>query len=222
MKQHGSQTVWFDTSGEAHTVQVLELAARRFGEGDIAAIVLASQTGRSALLAVPILAPLRVPVIVVTHVPCEADGPGGQFPIGLLRPEYAANQRTITAAGFRIVQGTRPLAPLSRALDWDAPTPECVLDSALALFGQGTKVAVEAAVMATDAGAVAPRVHVVSCAGTWAGLDTALVVHTAYSTDFLLTGDVTEFVAKPRHRVNRRREWESPSWEGDTTPYRGT
>ncbi len=54
------------------------------------------------------------------------------------------------------------------------------------------------------------------------GLDTALVVHTVYSTDFLLTGDVTEFIAKPRHRVNRRHEWESPGWEGDTRPYRST
>jgi len=148
---------------------VLELAAHRCGQGDIAAIVLASQTRRSAVQAIPVFASLRVPVIVVTHVPCEADGPDGQFPIGLLRPEYAANRRAVTAAGFRIIQGTRPPAPLSRVLDWSAPIPESVLDAALGLFGQGTKIAVETAVMATDAGAVDPDVSVVSCASTWAG-----------------------------------------------------
>mgnify|MGYP001765737035 CR=1 FL=1 len=214
--------VWFETSGEAHTQEVLELAVRRCREGDIDGFVLASQTGRSAVLAIPLLVTLHLPVVVVTHVPCEADGPGGRFPIGLLRPEYSAHRQAVEKAGFRIVQGTRPLVPLSRALDWEGPTPECLMDATLGLFGQGTKIAVEAAVMATDAGAVQPQTHVLSCAGTWVGLDTALVVKTAYSADFLLTGDVTEYVAKPRHRANRRREWESPSWEGDTSPYRRT
>ena len=63
----------------------------------------------------------------------------------------------------------------------------------LYLFSQGTKVAVEVAVMAADAGLIPVDEDVISVAGT----DTALVLRPAYSTDFF-TLKVREVLAMPR------------------------
>ncbi len=57
--------------------------------------------------------------------------------------------------GAVIVPGTRPFGGIGRALGWSAPVPVTFVavtfvDKALELFGPGTKIAIEAAVMATD------------------------------------------------------------------------
>ena len=48
-------------------------------------------------------------------------------------------------------QGTRPFAGVGRALGWNAPVPATFVDKILELFRSGTKIAIEAAMMATDA-----------------------------------------------------------------------
>ena len=63
--------------------------------------------------------------------------------------------------------------------------PATFVDKALELFGPGTKIAIEAVLMATDAGALEDGKEVVTLGGTYKGLDTALVVKTCWSGDFL-------------------------------------
>lgn len=62
--------------------------------------------------------------------------------------------------------------------------------------------------MATDAGEVKDGEEVVSCAGTYKGLDTALVVKVAYSMDFFSKFTVEEVVAKPRCRLKGLPEYD--------------
>jgi len=98
-----------------------------------------------------------------------------------MRREYSRIRERLLREGVKIIQGTRSFAPPSRFLRWDYPTPEAIIDRTLEIFGSGTKVAVEAVVIATDAGEVE---EVVSCGGTYKGLDTALVVRAAHSANF--------------------------------------
>jgi hypothetical protein len=64
------------------------------------------------------------------------------------------------------------------------------------MFGQGTKVAIEIALMAADAGLVRTDQDVISVAGTSKGVDTALVLRPANSADFLSL-QVREIMCKP-------------------------
>jgi len=67
----------------------------------------------------------------------------------------------------------------------------------LRTFGQGTKVAVEVALMAADAGLVRTDEDVIALGGTSEGVDTALVLRPANSARFFDL-KVREVICKPR------------------------
>ena len=73
--------------------------------------------------------------------------------------------------------------------------------------------------MAADAGELKEVEQIISCAGTFKGLDTALVVRTAYSMNFLRDFEVREIIAKPRDRVRKSPEYECENWNGDLEKY---
>jgi hypothetical protein len=73
--------------------------------------------------------------------------------------------------------------------------------------------------MATDAGAVDAREEIIACAGTYKGLDTALVVRTTYTMSFFSDFEIVEFLARPRRRVRRLPEYEWENWKGDLSSY---
>jgi hypothetical protein len=64
------------------------------------------------------------------------------------------------------------------------------------LFGQGTKVAVEVAIMATDGGALSGN-DIVAIGGTGKGADTALILKPA-NQSHLFDMRIREVVCKPR------------------------
>jgi len=72
--------------------------------------------------------------------------------------------------------------------------------------GQGFKTAVEAAIMATDAGYLPPYLKVISLGGTDRGADTAIIAKNTFS-QFILGKDkrkrfeVREIIAMPRKKV---------------------
>ncbi len=210
---------YFRYCGEANTDAVLRLARQRLEELGLRSVIIASETGRSALKALEAFRGLDVRLVIVTHYPATTIGPKGEIPIGLKRPEYADRLKALIEHGAKIVQGTRPLAPPSRSLGWNHPTPEGMLDKALELFGAGTKIAIEASVMATDAGEVEDGQEVISCAGTYKGLDTALAVRATYSMNFFKEFEVCEIIARPRTRVHKLPEYEFETWKGDLDEY---
>lgn len=212
-------TVYFGYCGEVNTESVLRAVRERCRQLGIRTVVIASETGRSALRALDVLRGTGTKLVVVTHYPATTWGPKGDIPIGLTREEYSHIREVLAKNGVRFVQGTRPLAPPSRAIKWDYPTPEAIMDKTLEVFGAGTKIAIEAAVMATDAGEVSEGDEIVSCAGTYKGLDTALVVRTAYSMNFFTAFEVREVVAKPRCRIGKLPEYEQENWRGDLEKY---
>ncbi|MEM0037184.1 MAG: pyruvate kinase alpha/beta domain-containing protein [Candidatus Korarchaeum sp.] len=213
------KVTYFEYCGEVNTEKVLFLAKLFCENSNISKIVIASETGRSAVRALDIFRGTNVKIIVVTHYPAEIWGPKGNIPIGLKRNEYSKNLKKLEEYGCRIVQGTRPFAPPSRSIYWEHPTPEGIIDRVLEIFGAGTKIAIEAAIMATDAGEVDEGEEIVSCAGTYKGLDTALVVKTAYSMKFFKNFEVKEIIAKPLCRVKELPEYKYEKWKGDIDSY---
>ncbi|MEM0058115.1 MAG: pyruvate kinase alpha/beta domain-containing protein [Candidatus Bathyarchaeia archaeon] len=213
------RVTYFEYCGEVNTEKVLFLAKLYCENSKIDKIVIASETGKSAVRALDIFRGTNVKIIVVTHYPAETWGPKGNIPIGLKRNEYSKNLKKLEEYGCRIVQGTRPFAPPSRSIYWEHPTPEGIIDRVLEIFGAGTKIAIEAAIMATDAGEVDEGEEIVSCAGTYKGLDTALVVKTACSMNFFKNFEVKEIIAKPLCRVKELPEYKYEKWKGDIDSY---
>lgn len=213
------KTVYFKYCGEINTEDVLYIAKAYCEERGIEKVIVASETGRSAIKALNIFKKAKVKIIVVTHYPAETWGPKGNIPIGLMRKEYEENLKMLLENGCKIVQGTRPFAPPSRSINWEHPTPENVIEKTLEIFGSGTKIAIEATIMATDAGELSEGEDVVSCAGTYKGLDTAIVAKTAYSMNFFKDFEVKEILAKPLSRVRRLPEYSCENWKGSLEDY---
>jgi hypothetical protein len=188
-------------------------------ELELESVVIASETGRSALAALEVFRESDVKLIVVTHYPSSTMGPEGKIPIGLKRPEYLERLKRLQEHGASIVQGTRPLVPPSRTIEWEYPTPEAIIDKTLEVFGAGTKIAIEAVLMAADAGEVETGQDVVACAGTFKGLDTGLVLKAANSASFFSALVVREIIAKPRCRVEKLPEHQYSGWKGDLQKY---
>lgn len=219
MKDVERSAIYFGYCGEINTEKVLHAVKLRCEKSKLNKVVIASETGRSAIRALDAFKGTDIKMIVVTHYPATTWGPKGNIPIGLKRKEYAETSKKLTENGVKIVQGTRPFAPPSRSINWNHPTPESIIDKTLEIFGAGTKIAIEAAIMATDAGEVNEGEEIVSCAGTYKGLDTALVVKTTYSMNFFKGFEVKEIVAKPLSRVKKLPEYKYKNWKGDIDRY---
>jgi hypothetical protein len=212
-------TFYFHNRGEVNTQKALELARDRALELGIEKMVVASETGRSALRTLKVLEGTDIQLVVVTHPPATTTGPKGEITIGLSRPEYRHVKRYLEAQGAVVVQGTRPFGGVGRAVGWDSPVPATFVDRTLELFSSGTKIAIEVAIMATDAGAVEAGETVVTLGGTFKGLDTALVVKTAYSYNVFTELEVLEVIAKPRHPGKRLPEYEQEGWLCEVEQY---
>ena len=219
MNNDEKKVTYFRYCGEVNTEKVLRAVKLRCEKKDLNKIVIASETGRSAIKALDELKGTDIKMIVVTHYPATTWGPKGDIPIGLKRKEYVENLKRLEENGVKIVQGTRPFAPPSRSISWDYPTPEGIIDKTLEIFGAGTKIAIEVAVIATDSGEVDECEEIVSCAGTYKGLDTALVVKTAHSGSFFREFEVKEIIAKPMCRVKKLPEYKYENWKGNIDEY---
>lgn len=213
------EVTYFKHCGEANTETVLQAVRSRCEEARLSKVVIASETGRSAMKAIDIFKGASIEVIVVTHYPAVTSGPKGKILIGIKRKEYTERLKMLKEAKVKIVQGTVPFAPPSRSLSWNYPTPEGIVDKTLEIFGAGTKVAVEAAIMATDAGEINEGEEVICCGGTFKGLDTALVVKAAYSINFFKEFEVKEIVAKPACRVKILPGHKYENWKGNIDQY---
>jgi hypothetical protein len=74
--------------------------------------------------------------------------------------------------------------------------PVLLIADTLRLLGQGTKVAVEVAVMAADAGMLTGK-DIISIGGSGGGADTALVLKPAHQNNFFDLR-IKEIICKPR------------------------
>jgi len=183
------QSVYFLEPGSATTEKTFEVAKKRAEELGIKTIVVASTSGETGLKAVKAFASYKV--VVVTH------STGLQAPdVQELTPQ---NRAKILEKGGLILTATHAFGGVGRAVRRRFNTYQVdeIIAQTLRVFGQGTKVACEIALMATDAGLIRTDEEIISIGGTAKGADTALVVKPAHTHDFFELR-VKEVLCKPR------------------------
>lgn len=182
-----SEVLYFPSAGPDYTRATVEAAVRRAEELEIREILVATETGRTALAAAD-----RFPggqVIAVTY------HSGAEKPFDdPLPPQF---RKKLEEKGAAILTCGHALSGAEKAAAaFGGGAPLAVAAQTLRLFGQGTKVAVEIVLMAADAGLLSGR-DVIALGGTASGVDTALVIAPAHQGEMFALR-VKEVICKPR------------------------
>ncbi len=184
--------MFFEGKGKEYTAKTAGLAVQRARELGISRIVVASNTGYTADEFLSAIGDLKdIKLVVVTHH-VGFRGPGEhEMPV-------EARAR-LAAAGCELLTTTHLFANVERAITskFGGLYPGGIISAALRLFGQGTKVCLEIATMAMDAGLIPAGAEVVVAAGSGRGADTAVVLLPAHAKSFFET-EVREVICKPR------------------------
>lgn len=184
------KTVYFRDCGEENTDTLLKLVKAYAQDEGIKDIVVASTIGYTGVTVSKIFKGLNV--VVVTHH-FGFLGPGKNE----LEEE---NRKKILENGAKILTTTHALSGVERAVRRKFATimPLEIMAHTLRLFGEGTKVCVEIALMAADAGLISEDKEIITIAGTSRGADTALVIKPACTARFFDL-EIREIIAKPRN-----------------------
>lgn len=183
--------VYFERGGPQNTQATLRLARERAEQLGIEHVVLPTNTGQTAVEAAEVFAGSRVKLIAVTlHA--------GRWAV--YTPPDAEKVSAARDAGVQIITATHALmGNVERAIRdrFGGLPPVELISYVLYLFSQGTKVAVEVAVMAADAGVIPVDKEIIALGGTDRGVDTALVLKPSFSSTFFDL-KVREILCKPR------------------------
>jgi len=211
---------YFDVCGQVNTEKTLALAVQRARELNIKNLVVASETGLSALKAAEMLRGSGINLIVVTSAAgTKIEGTViGDLKIGI--PDRKIWDK-LKKSGVRIVRATDPLHNIGAALEHNrVPTMATLIRLSLKMISSGTAVCVSTILMATDNGLLKEGEEVVAVAGSWVGLDTAIVARATNSVNLLKAGSmqIREILCKPR---NPAHSWpvNQKDWVGDLKPY---
>jgi hypothetical protein len=99
------ETLYFANPGEVNTNAIIEASRKRAIELKIDTILVASDTGRSALKAANALKGTAIKLIAVTTPPCTTWGPESDIPSGIVDEKTRIE---LGRFGVRIVQATPP------------------------------------------------------------------------------------------------------------------
>ena len=183
--------ILFENAGKQNTEEVVRIALTRAVELSCP-VVAASTMGvtADALLIAAGEMDFRGRIVIVRG--CSSKHRKG---LNLMKPEVKAD---LEARGAVIVTAAHALSAGERALStgFKGVYPLEIMANTLRMFGQGTKVCVEASVMAMDADALPFGVPVVAIGGSHRGADTAIVLTPSYSASLLDTV-VHEVLCKP-------------------------
>jgi hypothetical protein len=180
---------YFKKPGPGNTEAVLEAVSRRARDRGIRVVLLATCSGRTAFAALEVLDP-GVKIIAVTHV------------TGFREPNHQELDREtrqeLESKGISLLTCQHAFGGIGRGIRNKLSTYQVdeIIAYTLRTFGEGTKVAVELALMAADAGLVRTDEDVISIGGTGKGADTALVLQPANSFHFFDL-KIKEVICKP-------------------------
>jgi hypothetical protein len=207
-------TFYFDAHGEANTKKAIELARKRAVELGIGKVVVASETGLTALKVLDAFPDSEVIVVSSAAGTLVKGSVIGDLRIGI--PDEAILGELLDR-GAKVVRGTDPfwnLAAHTQLVD------VCKLGMMFfKVVCGGLHVCMTAVLEATDAGHLAEGEEAVALAGSFVGLDTAVVAGAANSVNFFKAFEVLEVICKPRRP---RYTWpiNYEDWRGDLERYR--
>jgi hypothetical protein len=182
---------YFEQPGPQNTESTLRAALQRAQALGIRQVVVASSHGETARRAQALFGPAGIRVIAVSI--CHGFSAEGWT----MAPEV---RRELEEMGVTVLTGIHALGDdVNSAFSekYGGRSPGEIVRDTLYRFSQGTKVAVEIALMAADAGVLDMSQDLIAIAGTDSGADTALVLMPAYPRKFLDLR-VREIIAKPR------------------------
>jgi hypothetical protein len=180
---------YFSRPGKKNTNDVLAAAAKRAGELSIKTILVATCSGKTALAALKAFG-ADATIIAVTHV------------TGFVKPDFqeldAPSRHRLEKQGVTILTCQHAFGGVGRGIRKKLGTYQIdeIMAFTLRMFGQGTKVAIELALMAADAGLVRTDENIVSIGGTGEGADAALVIKPAHTAN-VFDLKVREIICKP-------------------------
>ncbi|MFO7568440.1 MAG: pyruvate kinase alpha/beta domain-containing protein [Smithellaceae bacterium] len=179
---------YFDQPGPGNTRAAVEAVCQRASQLGINRIIIPSYTGQSALLAAKLIDPAKIVVVRTAYGFEKADA----------QAMKASVLHKLASMGMAMVTGTHALGGVGRSVRKKLGTYQVdeIIAYTLRVFGQGTKVAVEAALMAADAGFVRTDEDVISTGGSSSGIDTALVLRPVNASSFL-DMKIREVICKP-------------------------
>ena len=172
-----STVTYFTSPGAAHTHNVLKIAAKHAADAGIKTVLVATCSGKTAIDAADIF-PSTVKIIAVTHVT--------GFTAPNIQELSDENRSILEKKGITVFTGQHAFGGVGRAVRNKLGTYQVdeIMAFTLRVFGQGTKVAIELALMAADAGLIRTDETVISIGGTGKGADTALALQGANSACF--------------------------------------
>ncbi|MBU7018206.1 MAG: hypothetical protein HXS44_11915 [Theionarchaea archaeon] len=205
---------YFDSCGESNTEKVLTLAKERAEELGIKKVIIASETGTSALRALGILDGIDI-IVVTSALGTRIKNTGmGDLLLGI------PDEKTFRELKKKctIVRGTDPFHNINASLR--DTTNEKVVRHILYCIASGIGVCMLSVLMATDNGVIEKGEEVIACGGSFLGLDTSCVVKASNSVDLFEDDglEVLEIICKPR---NPKYEWpiKQEKWKGDFNKY---
>ncbi len=180
--------MYFKRPGKENTQAVLDSSYKRAGELGIKEVVLASTKGDTAYAALDIFKGFAI-TAVTYH--CGFKTPF----VSVMKPEVKSD---LENKGVTVISATHALSGVERSIagKYSGMCPALLMADTLRLFGQGTKVAVEVAIMAADAGALTGA-DIVAIGGSGRGADSALILKPAGQSHVFETL-IREVVCKPR------------------------
>ena len=180
--------MYFDKPGKDNTEQTLAYALVRGKALGLKEVVVASTTGETAYKAMEVFDGFRL-TVVTYH--CGFKEP--------FKNRMADDVRKdIEGKGIRVISSSHALSGVERSVakKHGGVYPVLLIADTLRLFGQGTKVAVEVAIMAADSGALTGN-DIISIGGSGGGADSALILKPAHQNNFFDLR-IREIICKPR------------------------
>ncbi len=180
---------YFTNPGPINTDATLEAAFERANTLKINKILVSSCTGKTAFKALDLFG-IKFSLIIVTHT------------TGFKKPDHQElaekDRKLLLEKGVAVLTAQHAFGGVGRAFRNKTGTYQIdeVIAYTLRTFGHGTKVAIEMALMATDAGLIRTDEDVISIGGTETGVDTALVLKPAHTQNFFDI-KVKEIICKP-------------------------
>jgi uncharacterized protein len=184
-----SEITYFEKTGPENTDATLSLAAKRSVELSIRDVIIASSSGTTGLTAAQTFKNNNL--IIVTH---STGFEKKDF------QELVPKRRTdLEKLGCTVLTCQHAFGGVNRGIRRMLHTYQTdeIIAYTLRTMGQGFKVCVEMALMASDAGLVSTQKQAICIGGTGTGADCAVVLTPANSQNFFEL-KVHEIICKPR------------------------
>jgi uncharacterized protein len=181
--------MYFEEPGRDNTIQTLKLGFEHGKALGLNEVVLATSTGDTAYKALEIYNGFKI-VAVTYHG-------GFRKPFENVMKEEV--RKDLEKKGVLVHAATHALSGVERsiAMKYSGLYPALLIADTLKRFGQGTKVAVEVAIMAADAGVLTGK-DIVAVGGTGRGADTAWIL-TPTNQNHFFDLKMKELICKPKN-----------------------